>query len=306
MTIQKNTKSAEKRKDKDTNDNDEDVDNNDEDVTRGGLAEEVDLFESLHNAALKNNPSISSDAVTNAMRSFMTQISPVSKKQSERTFDDVNAIRTLDFDKDTNNDDVALETMLSPKMKKLIQRDQLNYSAKTEYSFYGLLAFVDNQAVFDTTFGNHPTMLQITRLSQTNSNAGTNSITNTSTAIKKLPNYIDKCHFDIFVAICKADYIGISDPVSEQRATQEICKKITKLHQITQQKQTGNKRIVLHPAQLFQEFLILIPSLPDDATTWSIILCRTFYDVLTQDLRDKLDDDDFILPDMTSLTTKQS
>ena len=62
-------------------------------------------------------------------------------------------------------------------------------------------------------------MLQITRLSQLNSNLGADSISYTSPAIKKLHEYIDKCQLDIFISVCRDDYFGLSDPASAQWAT---------------------------------------------------------------------------------------
>ena len=264
------------------------------------------LLTTLLAKAKKQNATISSELLNEACMQFLSQVSPT--KQDQKKTDENSSFSTpvrLDFSKQSEGkDDIEIETLLSPKMKKLIQRDQsVSGTNSLQYSYYGSLGFVDNQNTFNNIFGIQPTMLQITRLSQLNSNLGADSISCTSPAIKKIHEYIDKCHFDIFVSVCRDDYVGLSDPASAQRATQEICKKISILKQVSQQR---GRRIVLHPAQLFDEFLVLVPSLPDNAAAWSITLCRCFYDGLTQDLQDKMEDDGFILPDLTALISKQA
>ena len=259
------------------------------------------LLNTLLAKAKKQNSDISTELLNEACLNFLSQVSPVKKDQQS---DGNNGFRTpVHSTQADDKEEIAMETLLSPKMKKLIQRDQsVSGSGSLQYSFYGSLGFVDNQDIFDNIFGIQPTILQITRLSHINSNLGADSISCTSPAINKLHEYIDKCHLDIFVSVCRDDYVGLSDPASTQQATQEICKNFSVLKQVSQQR---GRRIVLHPAQLFDEFLTLIPSLPDNASAWSITLCHCFYDGLTLDLEEKMEDDDFILPDITTLVTKQ-
>jgi hypothetical protein len=268
-----------------------------------------DLLATLMANAKATNSDISNEDLNAACLKFLTQVSPSKKTVPTTTdgFSSPSTRRNLFSTVPTVDPSISLlDSLSSPKMKKLIQCGTTDSNqTHSQYSYYGSLAFVDEQHVFDSVFGPNPTMLQVTRLSQINSDSGSDSISSISPAIKHLHTYIEKCHFDVFVEICKMDYVGLTDPASDQKATQEICKKISSLNQVQTQK-NNNKQIILHPAQLFEEFLNLVPSLPDNAAAWSIILCRSFYDSLTQELRDRLDEDEFVLPDMTSLTSKQA
>ena len=151
-------------------------------------------------------------------------------------------------------------TILQSWTKDAVKRNRIVSQSLSKPQIQGISAswktkvaptncFVNDQSIFDLTFGQQPTMLQITQLFYLNGNNGKWLLylqyQHCEQKITWLL-YIEKCHFDIFVAICHSDYIGLHDPASEQRATQEICKKILKLQQITRQKQSGNKRITLH------------------------------------------------------------
>lgn len=300
------------KKNNDNRVNDEDnsdgnVNVNDSEDDGDGNESKSPLFSALMDSARATNQGLSSEELQEACMKFISSISPT--KKDSVYISSPSAKRVLNFSTDhidtttvPGNDALSImESIQSPKMKKLIQRNSGSTKNKKilQTSYYGSLGFVDSQRIFDTVFGTRPTLLQVSKFN------GANSVSSTSSAVKKLHEYIEKCHFDVFVSICESDYVGVVDPASEQRATQEICKKISLLKQ-EYNSRNNNKRITLHPAQLFEEYLLLVPSLPENASAWSVILCRSFYDGLTQNLRERLDDDEFVLPDMTSLSTKRS
>ena len=41
--------------------------------------------------------------------------------------------------------------------------------------------------------------------------------------------YAEKCMFDVFLEICKADYVGVKSGDSETKMVREICKSVGKL-----------------------------------------------------------------------------
>jgi len=49
-----------------------------------------------------------------------------------------------------------------------------------------------------------------------------------------------------------------------------------------------------------------VAGLPDDATMWLITLCSTYFSALTTNLKDKINEGEFIMPALTNIITKAS
>ena len=177
----------------------------------------------------------------------------------------------------------------SPVMKLFVSAgSSTNTSIKK--GFYGPLTFLDSQADFDSTFGINP------RLLPTNP-----SNIDSSHLQRNLRQFSDRCKLDIFLHLCMLDYVG-SDSIDISLNVQEVCRKISSLCQ----RYTVRGKIVTDtPDELFDKFLVLSVSLPDDATTWPIQLCSTYLSALNSDLAEHVTTDaSFSMPDLTTLKTK--
>ncbi len=199
---------------------------------------------------------------------------------------------------------VSASSSSAPKMAKLIELSKGGRGSHVgDYSYFGTLEFVDDQDCFDSVFGQHPIMLRVTDQSTAAASGRVTASVDSTSAAEELHAYLERCEFDAFVALCEADYVGIVDKDHEQRATQEVCKRILQLKQVFKPARS-NTVTTLHPAKLFDRYLVHVSALPDDASTWSIFLCRSFYDALTIELKEKMDEDNFTFPDLTKLQTK--
>jgi len=102
----------------------------------------------------------------------------------------------------------------SPKMNIIIQN---NSAMKSGY--FGKLDFLDSQEDFDGTFGKKPAVLP--------SNPNRADLLG---ARHELQNYCDRCKLDIYIHICRQDYIG-DEEVDSALNIQEVSRKITSLKQ---------------------------------------------------------------------------
>ena len=203
----------------------------------------------------------------------------------------------------------SLDALASPKMSQLVSRGSKN-SVSTVFTYCGPLNFADNQEMFNVVFGSNPVMLHVTKFTKLNdgpsSASGPASITDSASPAQQFHMFVQRCHFDIFVALCESDYVGIVNSHSTQKAIQEVCRKLQGLQQKFQTKNGKNQWVTLHPADLYNKYLSFVASLPPNASSWSIVLCKCFYDALLPELKEKMEESNFIMPDMTTLATKNN
>ena len=82
-----------------------------------------------------------------------------------------------------------------------------NKSNEVKFSYIGKLEFLDNQKKFEKTFGDKP----LNPVSQYS-----------STALKRLYAYSEKCKLDVFLHMCRKYYM-VHDSVDIYLSTQEVC-----------------------------------------------------------------------------------
>ena len=115
-------------------------------------------------------------------------------------------------------------------------------------------------------------------------------------------SYADKCMLDKFIASCRNDYVGDDGDADPLTAIQDICDTVAKIKQVYK---LGNRTIEDHPETVFQKYLDAVVGLPDDATSWSIQLCSTYYGSLTEEVRNHMLKSKFKMPKVNGgFTTK--
>ena len=163
-------------------------------------------------------------------------------------------------------------------------------SATTKRGYYGPCDFLDNQLTFHSAFGVAPAILS----------EDPNDSKNPSRA-KFLREFGDTCKLDIFLYLCQLNYVGHSK-VDTTMNTQEVCSSIGELRQ--NYTHSGQPKTDT-PEELFNKFTALTVNLPDNATTWSIQLCSTYFSALNKELVENMTTDTtFKMPDLTTLTSK--
>ena len=178
----------------------------------------------------------------------------------------------------------------SPAMQLLFKKNSSS-SGSDKKGFYGALTFLDSQMEFDSVFGKSPQILP------------SNPLQNDVHSIKKiLLPYSDLCKLDIFMNLCMLNYVGTTT-IDPSLNVQEVCRKISSLRQ--QYTVRGRGVTTDTPDELFDKFLVLCVSLPDDASTWSIQLCSSYLSALTKDLAENMTSEpSFKMPELTTLSTK--
>ena len=83
------------------------------------------------------------------------------------------------------------------------------------------MTFLDDQVSFMSVFGSRPILFEsnLTRLDDDNTRS-------------KMRLHVDKFMFDIFLNICKEDYVGMDNIIAELKIIHEICKNIFPPHGI--------------------------------------------------------------------------
>ena len=94
-----------------------------------------------------------------------------------------------------------------------------NRNGTTVVIFFSPMNFLDDQTSFSNVFGSKPILFGINPYYHDADHTGS-----------KLRAYADKYTFDIFLDICKEDYVGLYDGGSESKMVYEICKTISSLH----------------------------------------------------------------------------
>ena len=165
---------------------------------------------------------------------------------------------------------------------------------------HGPLSFVDCQQTFANVFGNQPTLLHITK--RANLLAG-DSIEDSNTVNSTLHSYFTKCKLTIFIHICRSDYVGSDFVADDSRSIQEITKQI---QHYKMQYTVGSTIKTIRPNELYLHNLTLSSCLPKDSSRWNIVLCTTYFDALIDTLKDKMTDDNFTMPALTTLSSKHA
>ena len=176
----------------------------------------------------------------------------------------------------------------SPSMSRLFDS---TVSSDIIVSYFGSLNFLDCQQAFFTTFGHQPPILAAYPLSTT-----------ACDILGRVRAYADKCMLDVFLELCREDYVGGFDVSSKRKLVHEICKIIGGMTQEFVSPR-GNKGIDT-PDELYAKFLSIVSALPDDASLWSITLCSAYYSALSLPLRDKMELSAFVMPALNTMGTK--
>ena len=176
----------------------------------------------------------------------------------------------------------------SPAMKLFLTSS--SKSKKERKGYYGGVSFLDSQNEFNLTFGIEPVMLP----------EKPNDYDSLATS-RILQTYTEKCKFDIFMHLCRLDYVG-SDKIDPTLSVQEVCRKISDLKQVYS---VNGKVFTDTPDDIFDKYISLVVNLPDNAAKWPIQLCSAYFAALTSDLASAMTDDKlFVMPDLTTLPTK--
>ena len=89
------------------------------------------------------------------------------------------------------------------------------------------------------------------------------------------------------------------------RAVTKVCKHISALSQKFRDTKNGHW-FILTPDQLYDQYLYLIPNLPSDTTKWTIQLNSQYYQALTEELRDRMMDNNlFSIPVNNGIPSKE-
>ena len=177
---------------------------------------------------------------------------------------------------------------LSPKMSNLFGSGG-GAASTIKRGYYGPMTFFDSQSLFNDCFGENPTMYSAVYQQSTWDTEAFNK-------------FVSLCRFDIFMSCCQLHYIG-SDNVSRESYVREVCNNLADVRQV--RKDNIGKEVVDTPEELFQRFVHLAASLPDDTTTWTIQLPSQFLTALDSKIRNKIvTSDTFTMPTPSSLNTK--
>ena len=109
--------------------------------------------------------------------------------------------------------------------------------------------------------------------------------------------------FDVFLSICREDYAGTDDGISDSKMIHEICKRLSKLRMEWRSK-VGNYLMARTPDELYTEFIGIIAGLSEDARTWPLRLCNTYFSTLITPLQNKMEDNNFRMSTLHGITTK--
>ena len=116
-------------------------------------------------------------------------------------------------------------------------------------------------------------------------------------------DYANKCMFNVFLHICREDYVDNDGGTSTTKMVHDICKKTVK--SLMEYKcRPGNRLCTDNPDELYTKLISMAAALHEDATGWPLSLCDTYFSALVEPLKDKMDDDNFHMPSLHGLTTK--
>lgn len=171
-------------------------------------------------------------------------------------------------------------------------------SSDTTISWFGEAEFLDDASVFTNEFGQAPIDLLPVPPVHSSEDNFSNSVD------RKLRRYAERCMFDVFLQLCKADYVGIETDAGDILAVQAVCQNILDLKQ--QYRNSHGKTDVRSPEELHNLYLRLIPSLPSDPQEWTIPLSATYFNALIDELRSKMLSASFRVPKPCAESTKSA
>ena len=194
----------------------------------------------------------------------------------------------------------AVTTLLdlsTPKKNRLFSAS--TKSSEETVSWFGHADFLDDADAFVNEFGT--TTPQLLPPQPVNPHDSTSS----NRAYDNLHQFAQKCMFDVFLHVCQIDYVGSGKGVDSILAVQEVCTRISSLKQ--QFRNKHGKMDIMSPDELFNMYLQLVPSLPDDTSTWTgIQLGSSFFNALIDELKNKMLQTNFRMPPSTHPATKGS
>ena len=195
----------------------------------------------------------------------------------------------------SHNSNATSTSTLSSKMIAIFAPTQGSACKK---SYYGPLTFLDDQSTFHCTFGMKPVLIPDETRTHSQREIGGDP----SSVQLNLRAFAEQCKLDVFLHSCRRDYVGdIASTTATMQSVQEICTELSHMKQTTTVK---GKKEHLSPDELYQKFLHITPNLPRDVTIWSIQLCSAFYSALDTELKERMTEDNFIMPNLMKLTTK--
>ena len=109
--------------------------------------------------------------------------------------------------------------------------------------------------------------------------------------------------FDVFLTICREDYVGADDGTSDSKMVYEICKKMFKLR-MEWRTSPRNRLMTDILDELYAKYISIVAGLPDNATLWPLYLFNTYFSALVTPLQDQMEHDDFRMLSLHGLTTK--
>lgn len=117
-----------------------------------------------------------------------------------------------------------------------------------------------------------------------------------------LRHFAERCMFDVVLELCQSDYVGSNNVTDSTLAVQEVCKEIGSIQQ--EFKERNGKRNIRCPDEIFSKYLQLTPSLPCDTSLWTLQLSSTYFNALTNDLKDRMISDGFKMPSTSGEQSK--
>ena len=177
----------------------------------------------------------------------------------------------------------------SPKMG-FLSTSSARSSHNILFGYHGHFDFLDNDDKFLVTFGRTTNLLHVYPVSGDNNEV-----------FDIITPHMDRCRLDVFMWLCKQDYVGITS--SDNNLS--LIELRQALSTLKQEHKEGNETILGTPDELFDNFMAIATCFPQDDREWPINLCSTFQSGLNHDLGDTMENDTtFQQPDLTSLTTK--
>lgn len=196
---------------------------------------------------------------------------------------DVSSIGLNSTDHSTSNSGLSS----SANMAQLFE--PINNSSTTKIGYYGDFNFLHSQESFDSCFGLKPKLYHASEKALS-WNGGDDFAT-----------FIEACKFEIFMDICKIDYVG-GEEISKETYVREVCNILAQLKQ--QWKDPKGRMILDTPEELFQKFIRFVSNLPEDTETWTISIPSTYLTALHEVIKKKITTSNFNLPKQSSLRTR--
>ena len=87
--------------------------------------------------------------------------------------------------------------------------------------------------------------------------------------------------FDVFLHLCREDYVGLDNGTLTSKTVHETCKHISKLC-MDHRPRPGNRIIQIQDTadELYKKFIGVVTGLPEDATGWPLSIWNTYFSAL--------------------------